>query len=235
MEDIFSIIQTAPEPQQQFLQQLFQSIPISSRSCRIVKMKAEVKFITANSPCDEIWILIDGTVKGMEEHISGDVYTFSQFHAPELFGEMEALSGMATYKATIVTSTDCRFVVFPLEKYLNWIRHDAESLFLRTRMLMKNFLEQTKKERTFLFLSGLDRLMVFLTKYYRKYAKDNFCTIKMNRQQIADELGYSTKTVNRSIKKLLEKEAISKSGGKITISKQQYDRLVKEMDKKLTQ
>ncbi|MBM4761178.1 Crp/Fnr family transcriptional regulator [Bacillus sp. B15-48] len=234
MEDLIAAISMAPEPQQEYLQQLFKNIPISSRSCRVVKMKADTKFISANSVCNEIWILIEGRIRAIEEQISGDVYVFTEFQAPQLFGEVEGLSGLSSYKATLVTSTDCQFIVLPMENYLNWIRNDSEALFLRTRTTMKFILEQTKKERTYLFLDGIDRLMLFLTKYYRKHAKNKSCIIQMNRQQIADETGLSTKTVNRSIKKLSDEGILTKQGGKIVISDQHYEHLLETIDKKFS-
>src|SRR5690554_5434430 len=98
MEDINVAIEKASKPQQEFLKKLFKHIPITSNSYQLVKMKADTRFISSNSHCDEIWILLDGRVKAIEEHLSGDVYVFTEFQAPELFGEMEGLSGLSLYK-----------------------------------------------------------------------------------------------------------------------------------------
>ncbi|WP_045514728.1 Crp/Fnr family transcriptional regulator [Neobacillus niacini] len=234
MEDIIAAIGMAPQPQQEYLQQLFKHIPISSRSCRMVKMKADTKFISANDHCNAIWILIEGHVRATEEQISGDVYVFTEFQAPELFGEMEGLAGISSYKATLVTSTDCKFIVLPMDSYLNWIRNDSQALFLRTRTIMSLVLEQSKNDRVYLFLDGIDRLMLYMTKYYRKHAKDKTCIIQMKRQQIADETGFSTKTVNRSIRKLSGNRLITIVGGKIVISERQYEQLVELIDKKIS-
>ena len=232
MEDIIAAIGMAPEPQREYLQQLFKHIPISSRSCHVIKMKADTKFVSANDLCNAIWILVEGHVRVMEEQISGDVYIFSEFHAPELFGEMEGIAGNSSYKATLVTSTDCQFIVLPMENYLNWIRNDSEALFSRARAIMSDILKQAKNERTYLFLDGIDRLVLYMTKYYQEHAKDKICIIQTKRQQIAEQTGFSMKTVNRSIKKLSDDGLISKAGGKIVISERQYEKLLELMDKK---
>jgi len=234
MEDILVAIGMAPQPQKEYLQQLFKNIPISSRSCRVVKIKADTKFISANDHSNEIWILIDGSVRAIEEQVSGDAYVFTKFQAPKLFGEMEGLAGLSLYKATVVTSTDCQFIILPMENYLNWIRNDSEALFLRTRTNMKCILDQTKKERTYLLLNGIDRLVLFMTKYYREHAEDNTCTIEMNRQQIAEETGFSTKTINRSIGKLSDNGGITKKGREISISERQYEHLLGLLDEKFS-
>lgn len=234
MEDIFDAIDMAPQPQQGYLQKLFKQISLSSRSCHVVKVKADTKFIYANDFCHTIWILIEGQVRGIEEQSSGDVYVFSEFQAPELFGEMEGLAGTFSYKATLVTSTDCQFIVMPMENYLNWIRNDAEALFLRTRSIMSFIMEQTKSERSYLFLDGINRLILFMTEYYRKYAKNATCLVQMKRQEIADQIGFSLRTINRAIKKLSEDELITKNGREIIISEKQYEQLLGFIDKKFS-
>ena len=234
MEDIIAVISTAPQPQQSYLQQLFKNIPISSRSCHVVKVEADTRFISANDFCNAIWILIEGHVKAIEELISGDIYVFSEFQAPELFGEMEGLAGNSSYKATLVTSTDCQFIVFPMENYLKWIRNDSDALFLRTRAIMSFILEQTKKDRTYLFLEGIDRLMLYMTKYYQKHAIDKTCIFQMKRQQIAAETGFSTKTVNRSIRKLSDDGLVTINGRNLIISERQYEKLLELIDKKIS-
>ncbi|MBB5172462.1 Crp/Fnr family transcriptional regulator [Texcoconibacillus texcoconensis] len=235
MEDIIEAISKAPQPQRQYLQTLFEDYPSTSHSFRTEEMKTDTKFISANDACNELWILIDGQVRAIEEQISGDVYVFSEFQAPALFGEMEGLAGNTTYKATLVTSTACQFIVLPMENYINWIRNDPEALFFRTREIMSSILEQTTNERTYLFLNAADRLMLYMTNYYRKHAKDKTCTIQIKRQEIADQTGYSLKTVNRSIKKLSDNGLITNDRGKIVISERQYERLVALIEEKFSQ
>lgn len=232
MEDLIAAINLAPQPQREYLQQLFKHIPISNRSCRIVKMKADTKIVSANDRCDEIWILLEGHVRAIEEQISGDVYVFSEFQSPEMFGEMEGLAGNSTYKATLITSTDCLFAVLPMENYLNWIRNDGEALFLRARAIMSGILEQAKKERTYLLLDGINRLILYITKYYQEHANDKTCIIGTKRQQIAEQTGFSLKTVSRSIKKLTDDGLITKEKGKIVITERQYEKLLEFIDQK---
>lgn len=185
MEDLIAAIDMAPKPQKAYLKQLFKHIPISSRSCRIVEMKASTKFVSANEPCNAIWVLVEGRVRATEEQISGDVYVFTEFQAPELFGEMEGFAGISYYRVTLVTVTDCKFIVMPMNSFLNWIQNDSEALFLRVRSLMSRTLEETKNNHTYLFLDGFDRLMLYMTQYYRKHAKTKhaFCKSKDNRLQ----------------------------------------------------
>ncbi len=233
MEDLIAAIDKAPKPQRAYLQQLFKRIPISSRSCRIVDMKANTKFISTNEPCNAIWVLIEGRVSAAEEQISGDIYAFTEFQAPELFGEMEGFAGISYYRVTLVTVTDCKFIVMPMNSFLNWIRNDSEALFLRVCTLMNRTLEETKKNHTYLFLDGFDRLMLYMTQNYRKHATNKTCILQIKRQQIAEETGFSTKTVNRSIRKLSDNGLVTIDGRKIIISERQYEQLLELIDKKI--
>lgn len=234
MEDIMEAIGMAPHPQQEYLQELFKHIPKSSRSCHVVKVRKDAKFVSSDDSCDAIWILISGNVRAMEEQMSGEIYVFSEFQAPYLFGEMEGLADSPSYKATLVASTDCQFIIWPMESYLNWLQNDSQALFLRTRTIMNSILEQAKNARTYLFLDGMERLMLYMTKYYREHAKDETCTIQTKRQQIADQTGFSLKTVNRSIKELADNGLITKKGREIVISEKQYKQLLELIDKKVT-
>lgn len=234
MVDLIAAIDTAPQPQKAYLQQLFQHIPVSSRSCRIVEMQADTKFIAASEPCNAVWILIEGHVRAREEQISGDVYVFTEFQAPELFGEMEGLAGISYYKVTLVTATDCKFIVMPMNSYLNWIQNDSEALFSRVHAIMNFTLKESKNDRTYLFLDGINRLILYLTQYYQKHARSKTCVMQIKRQQIADETGFSTKTVNRSIRKLSDNGLVTLDGRKIIISESQYEQLLALIDKKIS-
>lgn len=233
MEDLIEAIDKAPEPQKTYLQQLFKHIPISNRSCRIVELKANTKFISANEPCNEVWILVEGHVRATEEQISGDVYVFTEFQAPEFFGEMEGIGGVTSFRVTLMTITDCKFLIMPMISYLNWIRNDSEALFLRVRAMTRRTLEESKNNHTYLFLDGINRLMVYMTQCYRKYEDNKICMMQIKRQQIADETGYSVKTINRSIKKLAESGLVTLEGRTIIISERQYEQLVQLIDNKI--
>lgn len=233
MNDLIKAIDTAPMPQKAYLKNLFEKIPVNSRSCRIVKIEENSEFITANEPCNKIWILIEGQVRAAEEQVSGDVYVFTEFAAPEFFGEMEVLAGVPNYKVTLLTATSCRFIVMSVKNYLNWICNDSEAMLLRVNAILRRTLEDLKDDRAYLFLDGVNRLIIYITKYYKKYAKDKICVMEIKRQQIADETGFSVKTVNRSIKKLLDNGLITMDKRKIVISEKQYGELLKLIDNKI--
>ena len=74
-------------------------------------------------------------------------------------------------------------------------------------------------------------LQLFLTRQVRTKIEDNdYVLINEKRQQIADEMGMSIKTVNRGIKKLKEDNLITIIKGKIYIDKNQYLKMIRILE-----
>ena len=70
-----------------------------------------------------------------------------------------------------------------------------------------------------------------MIKLYEFSKSSEEFVLNKSRQEIADETGYSIRTVNRIIKQLKEEGFMSGSGNKIKISKDQYSKMLKTMDK----
>lgn len=97
--------------------------------CNLVTVEPERRFVTADDPVECIWILLQGKVKAKEEYPSGDVYVFRKFTAPEVFGEMEALADLATFRATLVSETKCTFLVLPVPVYVEILKSNPRYLY----------------------------------------------------------------------------------------------------------
>lgn len=71
--------------------------------------------------------------------------------------------------------------------------------------------------------SGVEWLMLYLIrKYERKGRADNICSLKQTRSQMAEEIGFSIKTMDRSIKKLEEDGMLRLEKGKIQVDQSGY-------------
>ena len=234
MEDLLIIIDKIPNPQKKYLKNLFKHILTHNHSYNIVEIDADTRFILANEPCNMIWILVEGKVRAVEEQITGDVYVFSEFSPPEIFGDMEGLAGIFYYKSTLTASTDCSFIKIPVNCYLDWILHDSEALSFRVKEILRRTFQESQDNRTFLFLDGIDRIILYLTRYYKKNEKNKICIVHIKRQQIADETGFCVKTINRAMKYLLNKELITLNGRKAIIHENQYLQLLELLNKNIS-
>lgn len=204
-----------------------QSLP---DNCRFVTLESERRFISAEDPVESIWILLQGKVKAKEEYPSGDVYVFRKFRAPEVFGEMEVLADLPTFRATLVSECTCAFLVLPVSVYVDVLRNNPRYLYKRTKYLIKSVLDVQKNHRLYMRLQAADRVMLYFLQYYRIHASGGQCTLQVTRQQLADETGYSVKTVNRVIKELKESNLIRQQGHSIVIDQNQYLNLLASLD-----
>ncbi len=210
---------------------------------QIIRIPEGRRFVAVDEEVDLIRILLSGKVQAMEEYLTGDIYIFSKFDAPEIFGEMEALGGINNFRASLETEEDSIIATLPIESYLQLVRDNTELLFERIRIIIKRSTNDQKENRLYLSLDATDRIKVYFIKQYRQYYQVNnnknnknneknkrddkrkTYTFRATRQQIADETGYSVKTVNRTIKKLVQEGLISMVGQKFQISKEQYSDL----------
>lgn len=203
------------------------------RTCKIVNIKENERFISTGENLDGIWVCISGVVKVMEEFKSGETYIFTRFTAPEIFGEMEALAEIPKFRASLVAETNCVFLVGSVDAYIKWVKNDARVLYERTQYLLKNVMDEGRSNRAYLLLNATERIKLYFLDHYIFSRGDKLCIIRDTRQQIADETGYSVKTVNRVIKKLKEQELITVEGQRILINRQQYSRILESMDEKV--
>jgi len=198
--------------------------------CQVVTLQAGERFISSDEKIDTIWILLSGLVKALEEFSTGDVYAFTKFPAPEVFGEMEALADIPNFRATLITESKCVFITMPVDVYKNFLENNSKYLYKRTHIILKRVLDEQKHLRTFLMIKSIDRIKIYLVQNYRLYAKDDFCILKMTRQQIAEETGYAVKTVNRVIKRLEKQGLLTVEGHRIIITKPQYEKMYESVE-----
>ena len=125
-----------------------------------------------------------------------------------------------------MASTKCRVLSIPADAYMDWMRMDVDALFLRTQENMRRLITQTAEARKYLFMEGKDRLMVHLIrKFEQRIPTPQLLELKQTRAQISDEIGFSVKTLERSIQKLEELDLIRVQRGKIIITQDGYRRM----------
>ncbi len=120
--------------------------------------------------------------------------------------------------------------VIPMACYMEWLRNDADALYLRTQENMRRLIEQTADARKYLFIEGRERLMMYLIrKYEQKQPPRKLLELKQSREQLSVEIGFSVKTLNRNIKKLKEDGFIQIRKGKIVIAEEGYLQMKQHM------
>ena len=192
----------------------------------LIDIEADRTFIKAGTECTHIFVILSGKVTGVEWPMHERPYSFKDFGPGDFFGEIECFAGLPQYRISIVASTKCRVLSIPADAYMDWMRMGVDALFLRTQENMRRLITQTAEARKYLFMEGKDRLMVHLIrKFEQRIPTPQQLELKQTRAQISDEIGFSVKTLDRSIQKLEELGLIRVQRGKIIITEDGYRRM----------
>ena len=192
----------------------------------LIDIEADRTFIKAGTDCTHIFVILSGKVTGVEWPMHERPYSFKDFGPGDFLGEIECFPGLPQYRITIVASTKCRVLSIRADAYMDWMRMDVDALFLRTQENMRRLITQTAEARKYLFMEGKDRLMVHLIrKFEQRIPTPQLLELKQTRAQISDEIGFSVKTLERSIQKLEELDLIRVQRGKIIITQDGYRRM----------
>lgn len=143
---------------------------------------------------------------------------------------MEVLADIPKFRASLITESQCVFLNIPVDHYKEFLKSNSEYLYKRTNIILKRVLDEQKHMRMFLMIKSTDRIKIYLIQHYRLYAKDKICTLRITRQQMAEETGYAVKTVNRVIKKLEDEGLVKIEGQRIIITDDQYKKIYKNVE-----
>lgn len=190
-------------------------------SLQVVHKEKNNVFIQEGCPVDNIYILVDGIVRAIDYRIFGIAYDYMWFYSVSVFGNLEIVLQIEKYKTTLMTVTDCTMLVILRSKFEKWIMNDNNALRMESQYICNSLLEQARKERAFIFLQGIDRVMYLFVQSYEQTGKGK-CVINLTRKELSERSGLCIKTINRSVKKLFEDQYIDRSGNKIIISNNQY-------------
>lgn len=220
-----------PEANIEFLEELFQDeLDNMLEQSRIVTVKKDSRFITGNEELSKIWILLAGEVNVLEEYRTGLAYIFQKNESPSIFGEMELIADMDYFMASLIAKTECLLITIPVQKYLEYLKRHPQLLYQRAKENLKVLLLSSHDNRVYMQLQSIERIKVYFIKHFVVNGDDEICTLKITYQQIADETGYSLKTVFRCITKLKNQGFLIVSREKITISKEQYVNLLNSLE-----
>lgn len=198
-------------------------------SLQVVHKEKNNIFVRESCPVDNVYILIDGIVRAIDYRIFGIAYDYMWFYAVSVFGNLEIITQIEKYKTTLMTVTDCTMLVVSKSKFERWIMNDNNALRMEAQYMCNSLLEQARKERAFIFLQGIDRIMYLFVQSYEQTAKSK-CVINLTRKELSERSGLCIKTINRAIKKLYEDNYIERSGNKIIITGSQYHTMKKYLE-----
>ena len=187
-----------------------------------INMPKDIEFVTENDSANTVYILLTGIVKATDLRVFPVAYDFTRFYTVEIFGAMEFLLREETYRTTLITVTNCRFLKLSREHFAKWVLNDINAMKIFTESMARYLLDQCRKERLYLFLPGEERVLLFLSDFYEKNNLEAETVINMSRNDLAKGTALSVRTVNRTIKELIREGFLVKKGRKLILPFEKY-------------
>lgn len=225
-KQVQGVIDSLGDEKKSYMNQYFKYAPDWIIEALYVQEFEENKvFIREGHGIHYVYFFLKGSVKATDYRIHGAMYDFMWFVPVKVFGGLETILHDTTYKTTLTTTAPSVMLVLPRNLYEKWLLSDVNALSMESNTVAHSLLKQTRRERVYLFLQGLDRMAYFLLHYYEQFQEDGKCEMKLTRQHMSDCTGLSIKTVNRSLVSLEESGCISRRGNRILISEIHYEEL----------
>lgn len=218
------VFRELPLKKQTYMEMLFQNCTEEVKYyMRVMEVEEDETLIEAGERCSSLYIILSGKVTGIEWPMKERPYFFKDYGPGDFFGEIEYFADLSNYRISVVTVTRCRVLVIPMVYYIEWLRTDADALYLRMKANVSRLVEQTADARRYLFIEGRERLEMYLIrKYEQKQPPKKVLELKENRNQLSEAIGFSVKTLNRNIKKLKEAGLVQIQKGKLMITEEGY-------------
>lgn len=183
--------------------------------------QAHHNLISTYQSSSYVFILLKGRLQAIEERVVDIPYSFTELSPIDIVGDYELFTEAEGHYVTLKTMENATCLQIPSITYLQWMKHDANALFMRTQMLMKELSIQTQQQRQYLFMNNRAKVMIYLQRVYQKHAISSTCIIHATREKIAGQIGCSLRTLNRIILALCEEDMVSVQHGKLHISQEQ--------------
>ena len=198
-----------------------------------VNIPKDTEFVSENDPANTVYILLTGVVKATDIRVFPVVYDFIRFYPIEIFGAMEFLLREETYRTTLITVTNCKFLKLSREQFSKWVLNDINAMKMFTEAMTRYLLDQCRKERLYLFLQGEERVLLFLSDIYEKNGSTDEIVINISRNDLAKGTALSVRTVNRTIKELIKEDLLVKKGRKLILPFEKYQEIKKRLSDKV--
>ena len=229
---IVKAVDSLPAERKAYLNELFLHAPFFVfQVMEMTVYKKGTIFIREKMPADRVYFLIEGRVQAMEHRVLGTSYNFTHYNAFESFGAMESLLDYDRFKTTLITDTDCKFLVISREDYQRWTEEDSHALKMIAKETCEYLLTEARRDRLLRFLSGKDSLLMLMALTYEEnHSADGRCVFELTRQQLSEFSGLSLRTVNRAVQSLEEEGFLNHIRGKFVIDGKQYQKIKEYMN-----
>lgn len=176
---------------------------------------------------DSVGILLNGTLKVINEFDTGNAYMIEYNHPIDFIGDVTVLAEKESTSVTIEAVSKCTVMHFARSDFEDWLNQDPELLRALAKNVACKLYNSSYRHGTELFYKSPRLLLEFIKSYAEQAAADDGGIYRINatRQQLAEQLGMIQKTLDRTIKRLKDDNLIDLHKGKICFTEQQLIRI----------
>jgi CRP/FNR family cyclic AMP-dependent transcriptional regulator len=215
-----------------YLANLFMGMPADIRiRCVEESFKARTVMVKKDEEPKYVYIIYSGTLKIFNEFQNGRILETAIVNDMDFVGLIEILASKQKIAATVETVTECVTVKISKKDFLKWMEKDHYLSIIVAKKMAKDFYSIAYSNGELLLNSTMYTFISFIIQWAKEQigeGKEAF--INKKRQQIADELGISLRTVQRNIKKLKQEELITVKNAKVYVNKKQYNLLINKLE-----
>lgn len=186
----------------------------------VLRYPAGRVLIQKGDPNPYIFFLIEGRVSVQNEYENGKVFTYAIKGAPGFMGLLEYFANKVLSTSTVKAAEGCLLVRMAKHLFASWVENDFKAYKRMTNYFAQQMypsmsnngsMSAYTKERTF--------VNYLVSHYEDEIAIHDPYRIPSTREEYANALGFSLRTVYRLVDKMEEEELIKLSRGKLMLGK----------------
>ena len=179
---------------------------------KLIKYRSEEIIRSADEEANSMFLILEGTIKGVMEDIEGHVYQVEEFSESELTAPANLFSQQEYFPVSLIAKTDCKLLEINKQTIL--------IMFGISRKLEENFLSLLSNKVLFLanrlwenqFYSIGQKIYNMVYKGLQEHNKSEF-DLNHTHEELAQRFGVSRPSLSRALINI-NKEGIIKFTGK---------------------
>ena len=199
------------------------------QKCKIRSIEKGKIVVLKGNNIENVYISFQGKMQVRNEFENGFVYSFASVNPIAYIGVMEIMANKQTYSSTLETNTECIMLEIPKADFIKWISTDQDLTLDVLHFVSKSMYEQSLKTGEVLAYPAICILISYLINVFESEDKDTIF-LEKTREEIGSILGFSIRTINRNLKCLKEENLISVNRKGISITKDQFYKLVDKLE-----
>jgi len=202
------------------LSSMFETVPeYILQRCFIKRFEKRTMILNKDDEINDIYFVCEGSIRVISEFVNGTIHGFAYVEPGDIIGAMELLSEHRVSACSLETVTDSVVISMAITDFMEWFELDHSFSKAVARMVARKFFPTSYDYGVVFKEEAVKTVGRYLYKYALNESKvQGNIEIDMTRQYLGEELGVSTRTVYRALKKLNQLGCISIINGEMILS-----------------